>query len=60
MSLLLCLYVISGIKFYNKQNCERLNDTHREKAPSNKSPAKCTNMGILPVGTLNQLFIRGS
>ena len=60
MSLLLCLYVISGIKFYNKQNCERLNDTHREKAPSNKSPAKSTNMGILPVGTLNQLFIRGS
>ena len=60
MSLLLCLYVISGIKFYNKQNCERLNDTHREKAPSNKSPAKSTNMSILPVGTLNQLFIRGS
>ena len=62
MSLLLCLYVISGIKFYNKQNCERLNDIHREKAPSNKSPAprKSTNMGILAVGTLNQLFIRGS
>ena len=62
MSLVLCLYVISDIKFYNKQNCERFNDTHREKAPSNKSPAsrESTNMGILAVGTLNQLFIRGS
>ena len=39
-----------------------LNDTHREKAPSNKTPAftKSTNMGICVVGTTNQLFIRGS
>ena len=37
-------------------------DTHREKAPSNKAPAlrKSTNMGVCAVGTLNQLFIRGS
>ena len=37
-------------------------DTHRKKAPSNKTPAltKSTNMGILVVGTSNQLFIRGS
>ena len=37
-------------------------DIHREKAPSNKTPAlrKSTNMGIWAVGTLNQLFIRGS
>ena len=37
-------------------------DTHREKAPSNKSPAlrKSTNMDVWAVGTLNQLFIRGS
>ena len=33
-----------------------------EKAPSNKTPAlrKSTNMGVCAVGTLNQLFIRGS
>ena len=37
-------------------------DTHREKAPSYKTPAirKSTNMGVWAVGTLNQLFIRGS
>ena len=39
-----------------------LKDTHREKAPSNGTPAltKSTNMGIWVVGTTNQLFIRGS
>ena len=41
-----------------------LNDTHREKAPSNKTPAlrKSTNMGVWVVGNgmLNQLFTRGS
>ena len=33
-----------------------------EKAPSNKTPAlrKSTNMDIWAVGTLNQLFIKGS
>ena len=36
--------------------------THMEIAPSNKTPAlkKSTNMGVWSVGTLNQLFIRGS
>ena len=36
--------------------------TDREKAPPNKTPAlrKSTNMGVWAVGTLNQLFIRGS
>ena len=36
-------------------------DTHREKAPSNKTPAlrKSTNMGVWAVGTLSQLFIGG-
>ena len=39
-----------------------LKDTHREKVPSNKTPAlrKSTNMGVWAVVTLNQLFIRGS
>ena len=39
-----------------------LKDTHREKALSNKTPAlrKSTTMGVWAVGTLNQLFIRGS
>ena len=40
----------------------RLNvkDTHKEKAPSNKTPAltKSTNMGIWFVGTSNELVIR--
>ena len=37
-------------------------DTHREKAPSNQTPAssKCTNIGIWVVDTSNQLFIKGS
>ena len=39
-----------------------IKDTHREKAPSNKTPVlrKSTNIGVWAVGTLNQLFIRGS
>ena len=41
---------------------EVLKDTHRDKTPSYKTPAlrKSTNMGVWAVGTLNQLFIRGS
>ena len=37
-------------------------DTHREKAPSNRTPqlAKIMNMEICVVGSLNQLFIRSS
>ena len=39
-----------------------IKDTRREKAASNKAPVlrKSTNMGVWAVGTLNQLFIRGS
>ena len=38
------------------------NDTHREKAPSNKIPTvtRSMNMDIWVVGKPNQLFIRGS
>ena len=38
-----------------------IKDTHKEKAPSNKTPVlrKSTNKGVWAVGTLNQLFIRG-
>ena len=37
-------------------------DTHREKVPSNKTPAltKNMNMDIWVVGTSNQFFIRNS
>ena len=37
-------------------------DTHREKAPSNKTPAltNSTTMGIWVIGTSNQFFIRAS
>ena len=39
-----------------------LKDTHREKAPSNETPAltKSRNMVTWDVATSNQLFIRGS
>ena len=39
---------------------DHLKDTHREKAPSNKTPVlrKSINMGVWAVGTLNQLFKR--
>ena len=48
--------------FIKHQQLMYFKDTHREKAPSNKTPAlrKSTNMGVWAVGTLNQLFIRGS
>ena len=38
-----------------------IEDTHREKAASNKSPAltKSRNMSIWVVGTSDQIFIRG-
>ena len=37
-----------------------LKDTHKDKTPSNKTPAitKSTNMGIWDVGTSNQFFIK--
>ena len=39
-----------------------LKDTHKEKAPSNQTPAltKSMHVDIWVVGTSNQLFIRGS
>ena len=39
-----------------------IKDTHREKVPSNKTPAltESMNMDIWVVGTLNQLFIGSS
>ena len=39
-----------------------LKDTHREKAPSNKTLAltESMNMSIWVAGTLNQVFVRGS
>ena len=39
-----------------------IKNTHREKAPSNKTTAlrKSTNMGVWATGTLNKLFIRDS
>ena len=45
-----------------KSFAKGLKDTHREKAPSNTTPAlrKSTNMGVWVVCTLNQLLIRGS
>ena len=38
---------------------KRFNDTHREKVPSNKTPAmtKSIIMAIWVIGTSNQLFI---
>ena len=46
---------------YDLEACNFIKDTHREKVPSNKTPAltKSTTMGILVVGTSNQVFIRG-
>ena len=39
-----------------------IKDTHKEKALSNKTLALrgSANMGVWTVGTLNQLFMRGS
>ena len=41
---------------------EKKKKKNREKVPPNKSPAlaKSTNIGIWVIGTLNQLFIKGS
>ena len=45
-----------------RQTYMAFKDTHREKAPSNKTPAltNSTNMGIWVVGISNKIFIRGS
>ena len=60
----------NGLKSNKKYIFEKKNifqffeikETHREKAPSNKTPGltKSTIMGIWVVGTSNQPFIRGS
>ena len=41
---------------------DKIKDTHKEKAPSNKTLGltKSTDLGIWVVGTTNQFFIRGS
>ena len=46
----------------NLINLYLIKDTRWEKAPSNETPVliKSTNMGTWIVGTINQLFIRGS
>ena len=66
------LYFASVVQALSKPGCTNhhvlllqpfsLKDTHREKAPSNKTPVfrKSTNMGVWAVGTLSQLFISGS
>ena len=55
-------FMVFLIIFQELTKLQSFMDTHREKAPSNKSlaPRKSTNMSIWAVGTLNQLFIRGS
>ena len=54
---------VSDASFHYKSGFflkELFNDTHREKAPSNKTPAltKSTNVGIWVVGASNELCIR--
>ena len=58
-------FVVRGVIAKNWEKdyeSKQIKDTHREKAPPNKTPAprKSTNMGVWAVGILNQLFIRGS
>ena len=50
------------VKGYYLNFVKNIKDIHRERAPSHKTPAlrKSTNMGVWAVGTLNQLFKRGS
>ena len=45
----------------DRKSEKKIKDNHKEKAPSNKTPAlrKGTNMGVWALGTLNPLFIRG-
>ena len=56
---------IESLVFLKKEKILNLlcfQDTHRENAPSNKTEAltKSMNICISVVGTLNQLFVRGS
>ena len=49
-------------KYYKDRRLSDVEDTHREKAPSNYTPVltKRMNMDIWVVGISNQIFIRGS
>ena len=62
LAALLDFFIISFVYVTFSLYYHSLKDTHREKAPSKKTPAlrKSTNMGVWAVGTLSQLFIRGS
>ena len=62
MSLVYTPEIIRFALMLRHTSVQSFKDTHREKAPSNKIPAlrKSTNMGVWAVGTLSQLFIRGS
>ena len=52
----------SEVSETSKMVAKILKDTHRVKAPSNKTPeiTKSINMNIWVVGTSNQLVIKGS
>ena len=52
----------SEVSETSKMVVKILKDTHRVKAPSNKTPeiTKSINMDIWVVGTSNQLIIKGS
>ena len=57
--------VILNLKYITRKSKLQLiplKNTHREKAPSNETPAltKSTNKDIWVVSASNQLFIRGS
>ena len=60
--LLVRVVSINGRTKVNLQKHCCIKDTHKKKAPSNKTPAltKITNTGIWLVGTSNKLFIRDS
>ena len=55
------LYLIK-LQAFSPATSALLEDTHREEAPSNKTPAltKCMNMDFWLVDATNQLFVRGS
>ena len=54
--------MITCPEYHKKNQWEHFKDTHRQKTPSNKTPApaKSRNMGIWVAGTSNQLLLRGS
>ena len=59
----ICFFICFLLKAKNGfANLSKLKNSHREKAPPNETQAltKSMNMDITVVGTLNQLFKRGS